>query len=43
MCTSQCCLVCIIKFGKVIGQQTMREQLDYDPSEGEDWNWEDYE
>ena len=22
------------KFGKVIGQQTMREQLDYDPSEG---------
>ncbi len=31
------------KFGKVIGQQMMREQLDYDPSEGQDWNWEDYE
>ena len=31
------------KFGKVIGQQTMREQLDYDPSEGQDWNWKDYE
>ena len=30
------------KFGKVIGQQTMSEQLDYDTSEGQDWNWEDY-
>ena len=29
--------------GKVISQQTVREDLDYDPSEGEDWNWEDYE
>ena len=31
------------KMGKLISQQTMREQLDYDPSEGQDWNWEDYE
>ena len=29
--------------GKVISQQTVREDLDYDPSEGQDWNWEDYE
>ena len=31
------------KNGKVINQQTVREELDYDPSEGQDWNWEDYE
>ena len=24
-------------------QQTVPEPLDYDPSEGQDWNWEDYE
>ena len=30
------------KNGKVINQQTVREELDYDPSEGQDWNWEDY-
>ena len=29
--------------GKVVNQQTVREELDYDPSEGQDWNWEDYE
>ena len=29
--------------GKVISQQTVREDLDYDPSEGQDRNWEDYE
>ena len=31
------------KNGKVVNQQTVREELDYDPSEGKDWNWEDYE
>ena len=29
--------------GKIITQETVREELDYDPSEGQDWNWEDYE
>ena len=28
---------------KVIKQQTVIEKLDYDPSEGQDWNWKDYE
>ena len=31
------------KYGKVVNQQTVREELEYDPSEGQDWNWEDYE
>ena len=31
------------KNGKVVNQQTVRQELDYDPSEGQDWNWEDYE
>ena len=31
------------KNGKVVNQQTVREELDYDPSEGQDWNCEDYE
>ena len=31
------------KDGKVITQETIREPLDEDPSEGQDWNWEDYE
>jgi hypothetical protein len=31
------------EMGKVISQQTMREQLDYDPSEGQDWSWGNYE
>ncbi len=29
--------------GKVITQQMVRQELDYDPSEGQNWNWEDYE
>ena len=29
--------------GKIINQQYLVEELDYDPSEGQDWNWEDYE
>ena len=29
--------------GKVITQQMVRQELDYDPSKGQDWNWEDYE
>ena len=28
---------------KIIFQESRREELDYDPSEGQDWNWEDYE
>ena len=31
------------KNGKVVNQQTVREELDYDPSEGQDWKWEDYD
>ena len=31
------------KDGKIVAQKTVAEELDYDPSEGEDWNWEDYE
>ena len=31
------------KEGKIITQQTTMEDLDYDPSEGQDWKWEDYE
>ena len=31
------------KNGKVVNQQTVRKELDYAPSEGQDWNWEDYE
>ena len=31
------------KNGKVVNQQTVREELDYDPSQGQGWNWEDYE
>ena len=31
------------KDGKIITQSTKREALNYDPSEGKDWNWEDYE
>ena len=29
--------------GKIITQKTASEELDYDPSEGQDWNWKDYE
>ena len=28
---------------KIITQQSTMEDLDYDPSEGQDWKWEDYE
>ena len=28
---------------KIIHQAYAFEELDYDPSEGQDWNWEDYE
>ena len=31
------------KDGKIINQESVIEELDYDPSEGQDWNWEDYE
>ena len=31
------------KDGKVITQETIREPLDEDSSEGQYWNWEDYE
>ena len=31
------------KDNKVIIQETISEPLDDDPSEGQDWNWEDYE
>ena len=31
------------KDGKIVTQKTVAEELDYDPSEGEDWNWEEYE
>ena len=31
------------KDGKIITQKTDGRELDYDPSEGQDWNWEDYE
>ena len=30
------------KEGKIITQESVMEELDYDPSEGQDWNWEDY-
>ena len=31
------------KDGKIVTQKTVAKELDYDPSEGQDWNWEDYE
>ena len=31
------------KDGKIINQESVIEELDYDPSKGQDWNWEDYE
>ena len=30
------------KDGKIMSQHTTLEELDYDPSEGQDWIWEDY-
>ena len=29
--------------GKIFRHEVVREILDYDPSEGQEWNWEDYE
>ena len=29
--------------GKIIRHETSAEELDYDPSEGQDWKWKDYE
>ena len=29
--------------GKIISQKTVSSDLDFDPSEDKDWNWEDYE
>ena len=31
------------KDGLILTQESIREPLDQDPSEGQDWNWEDYE
>ena len=31
------------KDGKIITQESVIEELDYDPSTGQDWNWKDYE
>ena len=31
------------KNGKVVNTQPVRKELDYIPSEGKDWNWENYE
>ena len=31
------------KDGKIITQESVKEELDYDPSEGQDWDWEDCE
>ena len=31
------------KDGKIITQKSETEDLNDDPSEGQDWNWEDYE
>ena len=31
------------KDGRIISQGYSFEELNYDPSEGQDWNWEDYE
>ena len=31
------------KDGKIITQESISERNQPDPSEGQDWNWEDYE
>ena len=28
---------------EIVTHTSIMEDLDYDPSEGQDWNWEDYE
>ena len=30
------------KDGRIINQEYLIEELSFDPSEGQDWNWEDY-
>ena len=30
------------KKNKIIEMESLNENLDFDPSEGQDWNWEDY-
>ena len=29
--------------GRIITQKTISEELNHDPSKGQDWRWEDYE
>ena len=38
-------IVFMIKYkdGLILTQESVREPLDQDPSEGQDWNWEGYE
>ena len=38
-------IVFMIKYkdGLILTQESVRELLDHDPCEGQDWNWEDYE
>ena len=31
------------EFDKIVHSEVISQELDYDPSEGQDWNWEDYE
>ena len=37
-------IVFMIKYkdGLILTQESVRESLDQDPSEGQGWNWEDY-
>ena len=31
------------EFDKIVHSELISQELDYDPSGGQDWNWEDYE
>mgnify|MGYP003297726213 CR=1 FL=1 len=31
------------KHNEIIEMESLNENLDFDPSEGQDWSWEDYE
>ena len=31
------------EFDKIVHSEVISQELDYDPSEGQNWNWEDYE
>ena len=31
------------KNNEIIEMESLNENLDFDPSEGQDWNWEDFE